>query len=157
MTAKSTLVGKSIADLPFTSTQGEQSHFQQWQGKNLLLYFYPKDNTPGCTQESKEFAQLYPQFLNLDTEILGISRDSLKSHDNFRCNYDLPFHLISDQDQAICQHFSVLKEKSMFGKKSLGIERSSFLIDKKGVIRKEWRNVKVPGHAAEVLAAVKEL
>ncbi len=157
MTTAPTLTGQIITNLPFVTKEGESRNFKQMQGKNFVLYFYPKDNTPGCTQESKEFAELYSQFLATDTEIFGISRDNLKSHDKFRCKYDLPFQLISDADQAICHYFSVLKEKNMFGIKSMGIERSTFLIDKKGIIRQEWRKVKPQGHAAEVLAAVNKL
>lgn len=149
-----TLIGQNIAHLSFLTTSNKLTHFQEFLGKNLVLYFYPRDNTPGCTTESKDFAELYPQFLTLNTEILGVSRDSLKSHHQFKCKYTLPFELISDENEALCRYFKVLKEKNMYGIKRMGIERSTFLIDTQGVICKEWRNVKVPGHVAVVLEAL---
>ncbi len=126
-------------------------------GKNIVLYFYPKDNTPGCTQESKDFATLYSEFQTANTEIFGISRDSLKSHMKFKCQYNLPFELASDQNEALCQLFDVLWPKNMFGKIINGISRSTFLIDKKGLLRQEWRKVRVTDHAAVVLAAARAL
>jgi peroxiredoxin Q/BCP len=150
-------LNQKIADLPFVTNQQTGGNFSQLLGKNLILYFYPKDNTPGCTQETKNFRDLYQELQTLNTNILGISRDSLKSHDKFICKYELPFELISDSDEILCQYFDVLKEKSFLGKKYIGIERSTFLIDTQGILRQEWRNVKVSGHAAEVLQAVKLL
>tara|TARA_X000000368_G_scaffold10542_2_gene8448 strand:+ start:6295 stop:6765 length:471 start_codon:yes stop_codon:yes gene_type:complete len=126
-------------------------------GKNVVLYFYPKDNTPGCTQEGEDFRDLYKEFKKLKTEIYGISRDSLKSHEGFKTKYKYPFELISDPDEKLCNLFDVIKEKNMYGKKYMGIERSTFLINKDGKLSAEWRKVKVNGHAIEVLEAVKKL
>ena len=120
-------------------------------GKNIVLYFYPKDNTPGCTQEGEDFRDLYKEFKKLKTEIYGISRDSLKSHEGFKTKYKYPFELISDPDEKLCNLFDVIKEKNMYGKKYMGIERSTFLINKDGKLSAEWRKVKVNGHAIEVL------
>ena len=127
-----------------------------FNGKYLVLYFYPKDNTPGCTNESKDFRDLYEDFKSLNTEIVGISRDSLKSHQNFIDKYELPFELISDSTEELCNQFDVIIEKNMFGKIGKGIERSTFLIDPKGVLIAEWRKVKVAGHADEVLKTIRE-
>jgi peroxiredoxin Q/BCP len=126
-------------------------------GKNVVLYFYPKDNTPGCTQEGEDFRDLYKEFKKLKTEIYGISRDSLKSHEGFKTKYKYPFELISDPDEKLCNLFDVIKEKNMYGKKYMGIERSTFLINKDGKLYAEWRKVKVNGHAIEVLEAVKKI
>ena len=120
-----------------------------------MLYFYPKDNTPGCTTESIAFRDLYAQFEAAGTEIYGLSRDSLRSHENFKAKLDLPFDLISDPDEAVCLQFGVMKMKNMYGKQVRGIERSTFIIDAAGKLVKEWRGVKVPNHADEVLAFVK--
>ena len=126
-------------------------------GKNVVLYFYPKDNTPGCTQEGEDFRDLYKEFKKLKTEIYGISRDSLKSHEGFKTKYEYPFELISDPDEKLCNLFDVIKEKNMYGKKYMGIERSTFLINKDGRLSAEWRKVKVNGHAIEVLEEVKKI
>ena len=123
-------------------------------GKNVVLYLYPKDNTPGCTQEGEDFRDLYKEFKKLKTEIYGISRDSLKSHEGFKTKYKYPFELISDPDEKLCNLFDVIKEKNMYGKQYMGIERSTFLINKDGKLSAEWRKVKVNGHAIEVLEAV---
>lgn len=125
-----------------------------FKGKKIVLYFYPKDNTSGCTQESKDFRDSLKAFEQLNTVILGVSRDSLKSHDKFIRDHCLPFALISDPDESLCRLFEVIKEKSMYGKKYMGIERSTFILDETGVVIKEWRNVKVPGHVTEVLQAL---
>lgn len=125
-----------------------------FKGKKMVLYFYPKDNTSGCTQESKDFRDSFKEFKRLNTVILGISRDSLKSHDKFISDHCLPFTLISDPDESLCRLFDVMKEKSMYGKKYIGIERSTFIFDETGNLIKEWRNVKIPGHIAEVLQAL---
>ena len=122
--------------------------------KNLVLYFYPKDSTPGCTTESQDFRDLYKKFLKYDTEIVGVSRDSLKSHENFKSKQSLPFELLSDPDEKVCKAFDVIKLKSMYGREYLGVDRSTFLISKDKKIVKEWRGVKVKGHADEVLDAV---
>ena len=126
-------------------------------GKSYVIYFYPKDNTPGCTQEGEDFRDLYKEFKRLKTEIYGVSRDSLKSHEGFKEKYKYPFELISDTEEKLCNLFDVIKEKNMYGKKYMGIERSTFLINKEGKLSAEWRKVKVNGHAAEVLEEVKKI
>ena len=126
-------------------------------GKSYVIYFYPKDNTPGCTQEGEDFRDLYEEFKKLKTEIYGVSRDSLKSHEGFKEKYKYPFELISDTEEKLCNLFDVIKEKNMYGKKYMGIERSTFLINKEGKLSAEWRKVKVNGHAAEVLEEVKKI
>lgn len=128
-----------------------------FRGRIVVLYFYPKDNTPGCTNESRDFAASKAAFDKAGTVILGVSRDSVKSHEGFREKQGLPFDLLSDADETLCQAFDVIKMKNMYGKQVRGIERSTFLIDADGVLRREWRKVKVPGHVDEVLAAVREL
>jgi peroxiredoxin Q/BCP len=126
-------------------------------GKKLVLYFYPRDNTTGCTLEGQSFAELYPQFRKAGVVIVGVSPDSIASHEKFKEKLGLPFELLSDEDTSLCRMFGVYKEKSMYGRKFMGVERSTFLIDAKGVLRREWRKVKVPGHAADVLEAAKSL
>lgn len=140
----------------FETTAGTQS-LADYKGQNIVVYFYPKDNTSGCTQESKDFRDALKKFNKLNTVVLGVSRDSLKSHEKFIANHDLNFTLISDPDETFCNLFNVMKEKSMYGRKYMGIERSTFLFNDKGKLIKEWRNVKVPGHVQEVLAAVAEI
>lgn len=152
-----TMLGQSIATLNFTTGSESLARFDDLKGRNLVLYFYPKDSTSGCTQEGIDFRDLYPQFQQLNADIYGISRDSLKSHEKFKCKYEFPFELISDPEQTLCDHFKVMKEKSMYGRHYLGIERSTFLIDSLGIIRQEWRNVKVPNHAQEVLRVLETL
>lgn len=125
--------------------------------KPLVIYFYPKDNTPGCTNESMAFRDLHPEFAALGADIVGISRDSLKSHQNFKAKLELPFELLSDSEETVCNMFGVIKMKNMYGKQVRGIERSTFVIDAHGNVAREWRGVKVPGHAEEVLAFVKTL
>lgn len=127
------------------------------KGKNVVLYFYPKDSTPGCTKEACGFRDLMPDFSKVDAEIIGVSKDSIKRHDNFKAKYDLPFVLASDENDDVCERYGVWVEKSMYGKKFMGIERATFLIDGKGKVRKVWRKVKVPGHVEDVLEAVKAL
>jgi len=141
--------------LPATGDQ--QLSLQDFRGKNLVVYFYPRDNTPGCTRESQEFSQLRPEFEKLDCVIVGVSRDSLKSHENFREKKEIDFDLVSDTDEILCRQFDVIKEKNMYGKKVMGIERSTFLFDKQGRLVREWRKVRVPGHVEEVLEAVRSL
>ena len=127
------------------------------QGKNLVIFFYPKDNTPGCTLEGQDFRDNYKKFNNLNTDIVGVSRDSVKSHENFKEKQSFPFQLISDPDENMCKAFDVMREKSMYGKKYIGVDRSTFLVNSEGHIVKEWRSVKVKGHVQEVLEAVKDL
>ena len=141
--------------LPATSAR--QISLSELRGKIVVLYFYPKDNTPGCTNESKDFGALNGEFSAAGCEIFGISRDSIKSHENFKAKLELPFDLISDTDEVACEAFGVMKLKNMYGKQVRGIERSSFVIDAEGRIAREWRAVKVPGHAAEVLSFVQSL
>ncbi len=131
--------------------------FDNLRGKNVVIYFYPKDSTPGCTIESKAFRDHYAEFQSINTEVIGVSRDNLKSHCKFIDNHQLTFPLISDEDESICTLFDVLKEKSMFGKKYMGIDRSTFLIDKNGILRHEWRKVSVMGHVKEVLAMARQI
>ena len=126
-------------------------------GQTLVLYFYPRDNTPGCTQEGEAFRDLHADFRAAGAAIVGVSRDSVKKHENFRAKYAFPFDLIADSDETLCNAYGVLKEKSMYGKKHIGIERSTFVIDGDGIIRHIWRGVKVPGHVEQVLIAVHEL
>jgi len=149
-------VGKQVADFSVASTAGEFS-LAALRGKVVVLYFYPKDNTPGCTNESADFRDLTPQFEAAGAVVAGLSRDSLRSHEGFRSKLDLPFQLLSDADEAVCTLFGVIKMKNMYGKQVRGIERSTFVIDAKGVLVREWRGVKVAGHAAEVLACVQAL
>ena len=127
------------------------------KGKKIVLYFYPKDSTPGCTTEGQNFRDLYKEFKKANTLIFGLSRESIKSHENFKSKQSFPFELISDPDEKICNQYDVIKEKSMYGRKYLGIERSTFLIDEKGKLIREWRKVTVTGHAAEVLEVVKAI
>ncbi|MCX7126165.1 MAG: peroxiredoxin [Gammaproteobacteria bacterium] len=138
-------------------TKDGELNFDSFRGKNAVIYFYPKDNTPGCTIESKAFRDHYAEFQAKNTEIIGISRDNLKSHCKFIDDYQLDFPLISDEDESICKLFDVLKEKSMFGKKYFGIARSTFLIDTKGVLIHEWRNISAMGHVKDVLKKIESL
>ena len=150
-------VGKPVPDLEVQATDDQKFMLSDLRGKNVVLYFYPKDNTPGCTTEGQDFRDHYEEFHKLDTEIYGVSRDSLKSHDGFKSKQCFPFDLISDEDEKLCKLFDVIKEKTLYGKKYLGIDRSTFIIDRQGVLRKEYRGVKVDGHVAAVLADVQKL
>ena len=149
--------GKKVPDFSLPATGDQEISLKQLKGKNVVIYFYPKDSTPGCTTEGQDFRDNYTAFQELNTEILGVSRDSIKSHENFKAKQDFPFELLSDKEETLCQLFDVIKEKNMYGRKVMGIERSTFLIDTKGVLRREWRKVKVKGHVDEVLEAVREL
>ena len=146
-----------VADFTVPATGGTPFTLSAQRGSPLVIYFYPKDSTPGCTTEAQQFRDLYPDFQSLGCVIVGVSRDSLRSHENFRQKQALPFHLLSDQDELLCSQFGVIKMKKLYGKEVRGIERSTFLIDRKGRLHKEWRGVKVPGHAQEVLESVKQL
>ena len=150
------MVEKKVADFTAAATGGPFK-LSAHKGHPVVLYFYPKDNTPGCTTEGADFRDLHRQFANLGAVIAGVSRDSLKSHESFKAKMDFPFELISDDDGTLCSQFDVIKMKNMYGKKVRGIERSTFLIGPDGKLAAEWRKVKVDGHAAEVLNAVKEL
>jgi len=147
----------TVPEFELPATGGTPVRLSQNRGGPLVLYFYPKDNTPGCTEQGIQFRDLYAQFEALGCKIYGISRDSLKSHDNFKTKMTFPFDLLSDPDETVCEMFGVMKMKNMYGKKVRGIERSTFVIDKDGVVRKEWRGVKIPGHAQEVLDFIKTL
>ena len=149
-------VGKKIPDFRAESTAGDW-RLKDAAGRALVIYFYPKDDTSGCTKEGEAFRDLHAAFGKAGADIVGVSPDSLASHEKFRAKYEFPFHLLSDPEKSIAMLFDVWKEKSMYGKKYMGVERSTFLLDEKGVLRAEWRKVKVPGHADEVLAAVRAL
>lgn len=150
-------LNQPVPDFSATVSENELFQLHAHRGKNIVLYFYPKDDTPGCTLESQDFRDNINAFTKQDTIIVGVSRDSVKSHNKFKCKYDLPFTLLSDEDRVLCHLFDVLKEKNMYGKKVTGIERSTFIIDKNGVLRHEWRGVKVPDHVNIVLEKVKEI
>ena len=150
-------VGAPAPEFDTASTDGSRRKLGDLAGSRLVLYFYPKDNTPGCTLEGQDFRDLHDEFGAANTVILGVSRESIRSHDNFRAKHDFPFHLLSDPDETLCNAYGVIREKSMYGRKYMGIERSTFLIDEQGVLRREWRKVKVKGHAGEVLEAVRSL
>ena len=146
-----------MPDFSLPASGGESWRLKDAAGKKLVIYFYPKDMTAGCTRESQDFRDLTAAFRKADTQIVGISRDSVTSHQKFTEKEKLPFPLLSDSDEKVCKLFDVIQEKSLYGRKYLGIERSTFLLDSKGVLRHEWRKVKVPGHAEEVLEAAKSL
>lgn len=148
-------IGDTVPGFEAPSTQGEINS-NDWRNRFTVLFFYPRNNTPGCTTESKDFASLYQQFKDLNSEVFGISRDTLKSHENVTKKLSLPYALIADPEETICNLFGVMKQKSMFGKQVKGIERSTFVFDKDGILIKEWRKIKVPGHAQEVLSYIKD-
>ena len=151
-------IGDAIPDFEAPATSGLNFKLSNYKGKsNLVIYFYPKDSTPGCTTEGNDFTTLHDQFKSNDTDIFGISKDSMKRHDNFKAKQDFSFELISDIESEICELFGTWQLKKTFGKEYMGIVRSTFLIDKEGVLRQVWSPVKVKGHAEEVLSAVKEL
>ncbi|SDB42325.1 peroxiredoxin [Pseudomonas sp. NFACC13-1] len=150
-------VDQPVTDFQAPATSGQTISLAALKGKQVVIYFYPKDSTPGCTTEGQGFRDQYAQFQAANTEVLGVSRDSLKSHENFKCKQEFPFELISDKDETVCQLFDVIKLKKLYGKEYLGVDRSTFLIDKNGVLRQEWRGVKVPGHVDAVLAAAQAL
>ena len=150
-------VGKKVPDFSLPATGDKTVRLKDLRGKNVVIYFYPKDSTPGCTTEGRDFSENHRKFSRAGTVILGVSRDSLKSHENFKAKQEFPFDLLSDADEKVCKMFDVIKEKNMYGRKVLGIERSTFLIDKEGRLNKEWRKVRVKGHVDEVLDAAKAL
>jgi len=151
-------IGEAVPDFEAPATRDKTIRLSDFRGeKNVVLYFYPKDSTPGCTTEGQDFRENYRKFTSRKTVVFGVSRDSLKSHENFRSKQAFQFDLISDPDEALCNLMDVIKMKNMYGKKVRGIERSTFLIDKDGILRHEWRKVKVKGHVEEVLEAVKNL
>jgi peroxiredoxin Q/BCP len=155
MADKTATLGKKVADFSLPATGGKSWKLSGAAGRKLVVYFYPKDDTSGCTREGIDFRDLHVQFRKAGADIVGISPDSPASHDKFKAKYGFPFELLADTEKKACALFDVIKEKSMYGRKYLGVERSTFLLDAKGVLRQEWRKVKVAGHAAEVLAAVR--
>jgi peroxiredoxin Q/BCP len=157
MTDKTVALDKKVPEFSLPATGTSPWKLSGAKGRGLVVYFYPRDNTSGCTKEGIAFRDMYPQFRKAKTEIVGVSTDSVASHEKFKAKFEFPFELLSDQDQLACKLFDVIKEKSMYGKKYMGVERSTFLIDANGVLRREWRKVKVDGHAEEVLAAAREL
>lgn len=150
-------IGRKIINFKAESTNKDEFILKDQMGSYVVMFFYPKDNTPGCTQEGLDFSNNLAKFKKLNTKIYGVSRDSIKSHDNFKNKYKYKFDLISDPDEYLCNLFDVIKEKNMYGKKYMGIERSTFIIDPKGTLIKEWRKVKVNGHSDEVLQYIKNL
>lgn len=154
---KTPAIGQPIAPFTLPATGGRTITLSELQGKKVVLYFYPKDHTPGCTTEGQDFRDHHAAFTALNAVVLGISRDSIQTHENFKRRHALPFDLLADQNEALSNQFDVIKAKTLYGKPVRGIERSTFLIDEAGVLRYEWRKVKVPGHVIEVLAALKAL
>ena len=150
-------VGKPVPDIEVQATDNQTFRLSDFQGRNVVLYFYPKDNTPGCTTEGQDFRDQYEAFRKLKTEVFGVSRDSLKSHEGFKAEFGFPFELLADTDEKVCELFGVMKLKNMYGKQVRGVERSTFVFDAKGKLVKSWRGLKAPGHAAEVLAFVQGL
>jgi peroxiredoxin Q/BCP len=150
-------VGKRIKNFTLPATGDQNLSLSDFKGRSLIIYFYPKDNTPGCTREGQDFRDLYPRFTEADADILGVSRDSVKTHDNYRNKHGFPFHLISDKEELLCKQFDVIKEKKLYGRTYMGIERSTFLLDADGVLQQEWRKVRVPGHVEAVLETLKTL
>lgn len=150
-------VGRKVPAFAAEATGDQKIRSKDLRGSHVVLYFYPRDSTPGCTLEGQDFRDNHTRFRRAKAIILGVSRDSIASHEKFKAKQEFPFELVADTDETLCKLFDVIKQKNMYGKKVMGIERSTFLIDKEGVLRKEWRKVKVAGHVEEVLAAVKDL
>lgn len=148
------MLNSPVPELSLPATSSLQFNSKDYLGKFLVLYFYPKDSTPGCTTQGMQFRDMHADFLAANAVVFGISRDTLKSHENFKAKYSFPFELISDSDEMACQAFDVIKMKNMYGKQVRGIERSTFLVNPQGIIVREWRGVKVDGHAAEVLTSI---
>jgi peroxiredoxin Q/BCP len=157
MPTKKVTLDKKVPAFSRPASGGKSWKLADAAGKKLVLYFYPKDDTSGCTKEGEAFRDLYPAFKKANTVVIGVSPDSVASHDKFKEKMSFPFELLADEDRSVCELFEVYKEKSMYGRKYMGVERSTFLLDADGVLRREWRKVKVPGHADEVLAAAKSL
>jgi peroxiredoxin Q/BCP len=152
----SVTIGSSIPDIEIPATGDKTVKLSDYRGKQLVLYFYPKASTPGCTQEGQDFRDAAESFAAANTVILGASRDGIKAQENFKAKQSFTFDLLSDKDEVLCKAFDVIKMKKMYGKESLGVERSTFLIDAEGVLRQEWRGVKVKDHVSEVLAAAQQ-
>jgi peroxiredoxin Q/BCP len=150
-------IGRKVPDFTLPATGGQDISLSDYAGRRVVLYFYPKDSTPGCTTEGQDFRDRIATFRRRNTVVLGISRDSVKSHENFRSKQQFPFDLLSDSAEQVCRLFDVIREKTLYGRKFMGIERSTFLIDEQGVLREEWRKVKVSGHVEDVLASISRL
>lgn len=150
-------MNRVIADFTAEATGGKKIRLKDLRGKNVVIYFYPKDSTPGCTTEGRDFSTLHNKFKRANTVIFGVSRDSVASHEKFKDKQGFTFDLLSDPDEVLCKRFDVIHEKTLYGRKFMGIVRSTFLLDAEGKLRREWRNVKVAGHAEEVLEAAKAL
>lgn len=150
-------VGDTIPNLKLAANGDREIAFKDFKGKKLVVYFYPKDNTPGCTQEGQDFRDSYKAFVKAGADVIGVSKDSVKSHDNFVAKYEFPFALLSDVDGKACEAFGTIVEKNMYGRKYMGIDRSTWLFDEKGKLRQVWRKVKVKGHVAQVLEAAQSL
>lgn len=149
----SVTLGQPVPDFTAQATSSTAVKLSELKGHKVVLFFYPKDNTPGCTSEGQAFRDLYEQFRASDTQVFGVSKDDLKTHENFRTKHDFPFELISDEDETLCKLFDVIKLKQMYGKEYMGIERSTFLIDSSGILQHEWRKVRIKGHVEDVLQA----
>ena len=150
-------MNRVVGDFTADATGAQTIRLKDLRGKNVVIYFYPKDSTPGCTTEGRDFSALHARFKRANTVILGVSRDSIASHEKFKAKQGFKFDLLSDPDEALCSKFDVIREKTLYGRKFMGVVRSTFLIDAEGKLRREWRNVKVKGHAEEVLEAAKAL
>lgn len=150
-------MNRVVADFTSDATGNKKIRLKDLRGQNVVIYFYPKDSTPGCTLEGQDFRDLHSRFRRQKTIVLGVSRDSIASHEKFKAKQNFPFELLSDPDETLCRKFDVIREKTLYGRKFMGVERSTFLIDAAGKLRREWRKVKVKGHAAEVLEAAREL
>ena len=150
-------MNRAVADFKASATGDKTIRLKDLRGKKVVIYFYPKDSTPGCTTEGQDFRDLHAKFKRANAVVLGVSRDSIASHEKFKAKHDFPFDLLSDPDEKLCTQFDVIKEKNMYGRKVIGIERSTFLIDEDGKLRAEWRKVRVKGHAEGVLEAAKTL
>lgn len=150
-------IGDALPGIQVSATTEQPINLADYQGRNIIIYFYPKDSTPGCTQEGQDFRDRFAEFNALNCVIFGVSRDSINSHNNFKCKQNFPFELISDPDESLCQLFDVIKMKNMYGKQVRGIERSTFLINAKGILSHEWRKVKVKGHIDEILQTLTTL
>ena len=151
------MIDQTVEDFSLPATGGRAFTLSACQGSIVVLYFYPKDSTPGCTTEAQQFRDLHARFAATGAVVVGVSRDSIRSHENFKAKQDLPFDLLSDAEELLCSRFAVIKQKSMYGKQVRGIERSTFIIDRRGVLRREWRGVKVAGHAQEVLDFISQI
>jgi peroxiredoxin Q/BCP len=157
MADKTVQLDRKVPEFSLPATGGDTWKLSEAAGRKLIIYFYPRDNTSGCTSEGMAFRDLYPQFRRAKADIVGVSTDTLASHEKFKAKFEFPFELLADEERKACRLFDVIREKSMYGRKFMGVVRSTFLLDEKGVLRREWRKVKVNGHAEAVLDAVREL